>query len=348
MNTLTKSTFKQFINTNFSNTSIKNSQNENWNIHPQLYDAVYNGMPTNDLSLEDKAIYIYLKLCKIFTYNENFFYRNNLKNGVYDATFSSTHLENITSKSKITCFDFSRIFTKMVNDIKGDIEAVIISQGGNRGHFLTGFYTDKISVRLEAININLNGKKDPTNDLMKAKNGIKLRGITPQSDREYVIGDALDTVYQSIYGRQALSIKGFVQEMKSLPETDVPDDTKLKLESFIEVMRDKGIVGNEFVQTLDGMFKTSFFGKDVEKAYLGKRMEHDGEKHIQRMILFRQKGAEEQEKPHFYLIDTSTLEMVEPTSEQLIEELNSGSMIYESEQHKIAGIDKEADDDTIK
>lgn len=66
------------------------------------------------------------------------------------------------------------------------------------------------------------------------------------------------------------------------------------------------------------------------------------------MILFRQKGTEEQEEPHFYLIDTSTLEMVEPTQQQLIEELNSGSMIYESEKHKIAGIDKEVNDDTAK
>lgn len=66
------------------------------------------------------------------------------------------------------------------------------------------------------------------------------------------------------------------------------------------------------------------------------------------MILFRQKGTEEQEEPHFYLIDTSTLKMVEATSQQLVENLNSGSIIYESKKHKIAGIDKEANDDTAK
>ena len=337
----------EFRAVNFNEEVFRDGDEPEWDISPQLYDAIYKDMPKG-LSLEEQALYIYTKLCSVLEYDEEYLYRGKGISSKFESDFSKEHLESILPGSKITCFDFSRIFAKMVNEIEGDIEAVVISEGANRGHFLTGFYTDKVSVRLEAININLNGKKDPTNDLMKAKNGIKLKGIKAQSDRENMIDSSMDRVYESIYGRQALSIKDFVQELKSLPETDVPDDVKLKLQSFIEVMRDRGILGNEFVQTLDGMCKSKFFGQDVEKAYLGKRMEHDGEKHIQRMILFRQKGTEEQEETHFYLIDTSTLEMVEPTQQQLIEELNSGSMIYESEKHKIAGIDKEANDDTAK
>lgn len=337
----------EFKSVNFNEEVFREGDEPEWVISPELYDAIYKDMPEG-LSIEEQALYIYTKLCSVLEYNEEYLYRGKGISSRFESDFSKEHLERIVPGSKITCFDFSRIFAKMVNEIEGDIEAVVISEGANRGHFSTGFYTDKVSVRLEAININLNGKKDPTNDLMKAKNGIKLRGITAQSDRESMIDSSMDRVYESIYGRQALSIKGFVQELKSLPQTDVPDDIKLKLQSFIEVMREKGILGNEFVQTLDGMCKSNFFGKDVEKAYLGKRIEHDGKKHIQKMVLFRQKGTEEQEESHFYLIDTSTLEMVEPTSQQLIEELNSGSMIYESEKHKIAGIDKEADDDTAK
>ena len=337
----------EFRAVNFNEEVFRDGDEPEWDISPQLYDAIYKDMPEG-LSVEEQALYIYTKLCSVLEYDEEYLYRGKGISSKFESDFSKEHLESILPGSKITCFDFSRIFAKMVNEIEGDIEAVVISEGANRGHFLTGFYTDKVSVRLEAININLNGRKDPTNDLMKAKNGIKLRGIKAQSDRENMIDSSMDRVYESIYGRQALSVKGFVQELKSLPETNVPDDVKLKLQSFIEVMRDRGILGNEFVQTLDGMCKTKFFGQDVEKAYLGKRIEHDGEKHIQRMILFRQKGTEEQEEPHFYLIDTSTLEMGEPTQQQLIEELNSGSMIYESEKHKIAGIGKEANDDTAK
>ena len=337
----------EFRVVNFHEKVIRDGDEPEWNISPELYDAIYKDMP-KELSLEEKALYIYTKLCAVLEYNEEYLYRDNGISSKFESDFSKEHLERIVPGSKITCYDFSRIFAKMVNEIDGDIEAVIISEGLIQGHFLTGFYTDKISARLEAININLNGREDPTNDLMKAKNGIKLRGITAKSDREGIIDNSMDKIYESIYGRQALSVKGFVQELKSLPETDVPNDIKLKLQSFIEVMKDKGIVGNEFVQTLDGMCKAKFFGNDVEKLYLGKRMEHDGEKHIQRMVLFKKKENEEQEESPFYLIDTSTLEMVEPTLQQLIEKLNSGSIVYESEKHKIAGTDKEANDDTTK
>ena len=119
---------------------------------------------------------------------------------------------------------------------------------------------------------------------MKAKNGIKLRGIKPLSDKEHILDSSLEKAYEFIYGKSALSIKGFIHEIKSLPKNIIPDDFKLKLQSFIEIMLQRGITGNEFVQTLDGMCKSKFFGTEVEKAYLGRRFEQSGKKHIKRMI----------------------------------------------------------------
>ena len=183
---------------------------------------------------------------------------------------------------------------------------------------------------------------------MKAKNGIKLRGIKPISDKEHVIDSSLEKAYEFIYGKSALSIKGFIHEIKSLPENIIPDDFKLKLQSFIELMLQRGITGNEFVQTLDGMCKSKFLGTEVEKAYLGKRFEQNGEKHIKRMVLLRQNIKDKQEAPPLYLIDTTTLGISEPTYQQLIEKLNDGSIIYESEKHKISGIYKEENEDTSR
>ena len=144
-----------------------------------------------------------------------------------------------------------------------------------------------------------------------------------------------------------MSIKGFIHEIKSLPENIIPDDFKLKLQSFIEIMLQRGITGNEFVQTLDGMCKSKFFGTEVEKAYLWRRFEQSGKKHSKRMVLLRQNIEDKQEAPPLYLIDTTTLGISEPTSQQLIEQLNDGSIVYESEKHKIPGIDKEENDDTL-
>lgn len=325
--------------------TFRKDDEPNWNVNKELRDAVYKDMP-QDLSLEEKALYIYTKLCRELEYNEEYLYRDKGISSKFESDFSQEDLENIKPGTKITCFDFSRIFSKLINGLDGDIEAVMISQGTNRGHFLTGFYTDKVSVRLEAININ--GKNDPTNDLMKAKNRIKLRGIQPIFDSEGIVQSSLDRVYSLIYGREALSIKGFVQELKSMPIEEIQDDIKLKLQSFIEIMQERGITGNEFVQTLNGMCKSKFFGQNIEKAYMGRRIDENGEKHIQRMVLFRERGKDENGDSHLYLIDTSSLEMVEPTPQQLIDKINSGDMVYESEKHKIPGLNKEAKDDTIK
>lgn len=323
--------------------TIRKGNEPDWNISKELREAVYKDMP-DDLSLEEKALYIYAKLCKELEYDEEYLYKGKGITSKFESDFSQEHLESIKPGSKITCFDFSRTFEKFVNELDGDIEAVTIYEGINRGHFLSGFYTDKASVRLEAININ--GEKDPTNDLMKAKNGIRLRGVQPVFDREQIIGDALNKVYSLIYGRDAQSIKGFVNEIKSIPRKEVPNDVKLKLQSFIEIMQERGIRGNEFVQTFTGMCKSNFFGQDVEKAFIGRRVNKEGENHIQRMVLLRQK--EENEDSHLYLIDTSSLEMVEPTERQIIDKINSNDIVYENDKYKIPGIDKEANDDTAK
>lgn len=328
---------------------IRKNDEPNWEFSEGLRTAVLSDMPL-DLSLEEQALFIYVKLCEVLEYDEEYSYRNEEISSQFSKDFSKEYLETIVPGSKITCYDFSRIFSKFVNELEGDIEAVVISQGTNGGHFLTGFYTDNVQVRLEAININLDGHTDPTNDLMKAKNGIKLRGIRAVHDKDEILNDSINKIYGLIYGKDALTIKGFVAELKAQPKVEnVPDDLGLKLQSFIDVMKDRGIAGNEFVQTLEGMYKSKFFGTSIEKAYIGRRYEQDGEKHIQRMMLFRQRGDAEQDKQPLFLIDTSSLELTQPTEQQLIEKLNSGSILYESSKYKIKGIDREVtDDDTAK
>lgn len=319
---------------------IRKVDEPDWNINKELTEAVYKDMP-QDLSIEEKALYIYIKLCQELEYNEEYFYRNKGITDQFNSDFSQEYLESIKPRTKITCFDFARILSKFLNELNGDIESVIISFGINRGHFSTGFYTDNISVKLEPININLNGKKDPTNDLMKAKNGIKLKGIQPMFDKDEIVESSLNKVYSLIYGKDALSIKDFLNELKTIPKEEIRDNFKLKLQSFIEIMKERKITGNEFVQTIEGMFKSNFFGLNIEKAFIGKRVRKDAKTHIQRMLLFRKNHYDKNKEPNLYLLDSSTLELTEPTSQEIIYNLNINNMVYESNNYKITGIDKE-------
>lgn len=328
---------------NITDNIVRDGEEPHWEITPEIHEAIFADMP-QDLSLEEQAMYIYCKMCTIFSYDEGYMYRDKLRKVNYESTFSKEHLEGLKPGDKITCYDFSRIYAKLINGLDGDITAVMILEGGNEGHALAGFYTENVSATVEAINVA--SDKDSTNDLMKAKNGISLKGIKTISDRSGIIEQAIDKVYPQILGKQPKSIKEYIQELKNIPqEQDVPNDVVLKLQSLLEVMKANNISGNEFAQTLWGVGKTKYFGDTkLERAYLGElQKDENGSERYKRHILLRQPKQEKSQNfsREVYLIDTDTLDLTTCSEEDIIARLNSGELIYESEKHKLPGIDKE-------
>ena len=118
-----------------------------------------------------------------------------------------------------------------------------------------------------------------------------------------------------------------------------------KLQALLETMKSNHIFGNEFAQTLWGIGKTNYFGDTkLERAYLGElQREDDGSEKYKRHILLRQlkQKKTEDSSREVYLIDTDTLDLTTCSEENIIAKLNSGELIYESEKHKLPGIDKE-------
>ncbi len=325
----------------FDEKIIREGDEPDWAISPEVYQEIFQDMP-QDLSLEEKAMYIYCKMCQVFQYDEGYAYKNRLNKVNYESTFSKEHLESLKPGDKVTCYDFARMYAKLINELDGDITAVMILQGINEGHALAGFYTENVSATVEAININSN--TDATNDLMKAKNGIKLSGIKPISDRKGILEKAINKVYSQILGEKPKSIKEYIEHLRSTQqEQDVPEDIALRLQSFLEVMKSKQISGNELTQTLWGINKTKWFrNAQLEMAYLGELRED--EKRYKRHILLRQKDKEARANPReVYLIDTDTLDFTISSEEEIIAKLNSGELIYERKDHKLPGIDKEED-----
>lgn len=321
---------------------VRINEEPDWNISSELHQQTIDEMPEN-LTLEEKAIYIYCKLCKILSYDEGYLYRDKLDKVNYQSFFYKQHLEEIKPGSKITCFDFSRIYSKLVNEINGDITAVMILEGANEGHAYAGFYTDNVSATLEAINIS-DSKKDSTNDLMKAKNGIKLKGINIISDRQNILEKAIDTIYPQVIGKKPSSIREYVQELKNIPQLqNIPNNVNLKLQSLLEVMKEKKVLGNEFAQTLWGIGKTKYFGDaKIEKAYLGRREKYIAEDGFEREKYKRHIAIREQNKPkQIYIIDTENLSLSIQMPEDIIKKLTSGELVYESYKHKLEGIEKE-------
>ena len=324
-------------------TAIRDGDEPDWEISPKIRESIFLEMPQN-LSLEEQAMYIYGKMCSIFSYDEGYLYKDKLNKINYSSTFSKEHLESLNPGDKITCYDFARMYSKILNELDGNIKAVTILEGPNKGHALTGFYTENVSATVDAINVVSN--TEFSNDLMKAKNGIKLKGIKIISDRKGLIEQALDKVYPQILGKQPQSIEGYLQELMNLPqEQDVPNDIDLKLQSLLETMKASHVFGNEFVQTLNAIRNTKYFGDDkLPQVYLGElQSTDDGCKKYKRHVLLTQPKNIKNENPlnTFYLIDTDTLDLIISSGEDIGAKLNSGELIYESEMHKLPETDKE-------
>ncbi len=302
--------------------------NREFDINPQLKREVYEDMPI-DLTVEEKAVYIYAKLCSTLVYDDNIARIEGKRiSKVEKSRFDKNTLESIKPNDKIICYDFARICARFLDELDG-VTATVLSQGLIDGHYLTGFYTDKVSARLEAINVS---GESSLNDLARAHNKLELAGIDIVSDKFGVFPTALEKAYVSVYGREKTTIADFVSQIKEQKPADT--DLDKLIESFIQTLREKHICGNEATLIYNAFKKNGFFGTDIESAYIGDKHTSDKGTFYQRKILLRQN---EDENP--FLIDVVNLNSKQISATDVAKNLQSKQFVYESEKRQLKGLE---------
>ena len=252
-------------------------------------------MPEN-LSVEEKAIYIYCKLCKTLVYDQGYLYNDKL-NEIYKPDFSKQRVESVKPGSKVVCWDFSRIYAKFINDLNDKIAAVTVQVGG---HWLTGFYTDKISIGLEGIDYN---EMDKTNDLTKLKNGVIPNGLDIM-DKDNILPDILRRMTELVTGEKPIeTIDEYVAKLRKKPRKKVQENFEKKFESFMEILQKKDIKGNEAVLTLISFTNCGFFTEDFVETYVGKKIIEDDKETYTRLVLMQKKNT----KNNVYVFDPNIL-----------------------------------------
>jgi len=318
--------------------TIRKNEELDWKMNENLRQSILQDMPYN-LTLEEKAMYIYCKMCNIFSFDEKNIYQDYIyENPSKDKTFTQEYLEAIQPNSPINCWNFSKIFSKLVNELNGNIEAVIIRDVTHGSqHHLMGFYTDEISVILEPIN-------GIFNDLTRAKNGIQLEGVEIVSDPKELAKKALDKVYPQIYGKQQISMIKYMERLKKFSKHCENNSFEVKLQTFINIMNKKNISGNEAIQTFNLFNHFHFFGQEYNKAFLGYIGPNKNPEDFKRMVLLREKfnssTINHSQSAPLYLIWTTPLELTTCQPQEILEKLNSDHLIYENNSHKIPGINK--------
>ncbi len=179
-NTIQFNTYKKIIDANLYRT----------NINTELVDYINKDMPQN-YTLLQKSIYTYIKLCKVLTYDPEF-YANNQSGMIARKHRDIERLETITPQySQIVCYEFTQIFAKFLYEL--GINYIV--DGGmdyGDGHANLSYRAGDYVVEADSVTSILGG------DLFNAKVNNALIGLKCKNKNKQTI-NIFNNICQQVY-----------------------------------------------------------------------------------------------------------------------------------------------------
>ena len=176
-------------------------------VHETMLDKKFKKFITNGLYLLDnnleKAIYLYIRLCQIFSYNNEYY--------IFDgASIVATKHETINNipkynmvNNQIICYEFTAIYAKLLDELGIEFKVKYKNQidhfGGQHTNLI--FYYDKFTIYTDSVTSILDG------DLFRSKIGLDLVGIMCKNEDEKIqkeFRDMLDKVYTKLNDKSYL------------------------------------------------------------------------------------------------------------------------------------------------
>lgn len=216
---------------------------KDFNVNPTLLKQLQiNTCP--ETTPEGRALWLYLRLCQVLKYDEGNFY-DLYRNHPNDDPYQSFYLAgDVTAETPTTCFNFSRIAVKLLNQIPG-VHALVIAVGKNEGHFRFGYYTDKVAVDAEPTT-----SKNHFNDLARAKLGIEPQGLNFLHGKE-LMQDLMRKVAPPLLVKKQQSLQQYLDVLKTLPKAQTK--TQIDIMHLVDAFRQQGVDGASMVQLLFDM-----------------------------------------------------------------------------------------------
>ena len=251
------------------------------NVNKELENFILNDIPDSFNDLE-KAIYIYIKMCKTFTYDDEFFAVNELgplteKHQLID------NISNITpTNNKIVCYEFNMIYAHLLNKLGINYKKYVNTKHGeslfemgyhkySEGHTFLKFRWGKYLVKADSVDTILHG------DIMQAKlnqplNGLICENINEKSKEDF--SHIMTKVYKYIAEREEKISGNEVEEIESFDDivskfvssTDKirPIDIHEKLNILINKINSTKMVGIDAFSYLLQLKKILFSEEEIE------------------------------------------------------------------------------------
>ena len=195
------------------------------------------------------------------------------------------------------------------------------------------------------------------NDLMKAKNGIKLDGVEIISDKKGIINNAINKLYPLVFNSKEKNIEDYVKELRTLidsnEKTNIIDENKEEnnktcenernedfekmLSSFTEIMKKNNLHGNEAVQSFFTFNRYGFFDQKFHREYMGRKVLKNQKEDCIGMILImledeKYKDAKDRK---YYLLDSESLKFSKIKALDLCKKIKSGELMKIKDQIEI-------------
>ena len=342
----------QAINKHLTTTDTKY---QSIKIDSNLEHEIISGLPENTTDLE-KAIYIYIKMCKLLTYDEEY-YAVNQKGVATEKHKSTDYVSSITlENNKVVCFEFNLIYSKLLNQLgihfSSDYKKMV-GEAYGAGHANLEFRTDKFLVSADSVTSILQG------DIMQAKLnqplvGLKCINRNQQTQQEFK--QSLTKMYQLVAQQEkSLSESKQVEHIQTLDElleeyshvtTNIQDiSLNERLSILVSKVNSTGMVGIDSLSYVLQLRKI-LFTEEQRKNNISVTIVRNNEpfeegKVAMASAIFTLNGQsfEENPKQNVYYYFNPNHELVPITREELQTRFNDGKLEYvEKDDPRIPGI----------
>ena len=237
-------------------------------LNKDLEQKIISNMP-EDLSDLEKAMYIYIKMCKTLSYDEEY-YAVNQKGDAVEKHQDLKYVSEITlDNPKAVCFEFNVIYTKFLHDLGINFQSNyknMIGEVYGDGHVELDFRVGKYLVHADSVTTILGG------DIVRSKLNQPIIGLTCENlnlKTKEEFNNSLNKVYTLINEedknnkKPADTIENLLEEYKNLTE----NVQKLKIKDKFNILMEK--IASTELKGIDAYYyilkmKKIFFTPDEE------------------------------------------------------------------------------------
>ncbi len=342
----------QAINTHLE---TEDSKFKDAHLNPELEKAIMLGMPEDASDLE-KAIYIYIKMCKILTYDEEY-YAVNQKGIAAEKHKNVNYVSNITpSNNKIVCFEFNLIYSKLLDSLGLKFKSHyknMVDEAYGEGHANLEFRSGKYLVRADSVTSILQG------DILQAKLNQPLVGlncINQNNNTQEEFKKAVSKMYELIAKQERETteklavehiqtfdelMSEYVKTTSNYKEVDLNE----KLAILIEKVNATKMVGIDSLSYVLQLRKILFNEQErqnnIRVSIIRNNEPFDSEKVAMASAIFTLNLQSFTENPNenIYYYFNPNMDLLPISKEELQEKFNNGVFEYvEKDDPRIPGI----------